>query len=131
MLSVLIHPRYLDKAAKKYQESHEEYRACPSAACTFACFFSTKEDGNIFICRECGHRYCVICEINMHEGMTCGEFQVQVRKAYQAEEDKASEKVVNETSKVCPNTSCGARVVKVDGRDAVRCETFRASLSLN
>jgi hypothetical protein len=71
----LFSDRWLDKAAKAYSENDEEFRSCPSAECTWGCFFSTKEDGNIFTCHVCKYRYRVVCEVRMHEDETCAAYQ--------------------------------------------------------
>lgn len=111
---------WLDKAAKGVCESDEEYRTCPSADCSWACFFSTKENGNIFTCQMCKYRYCVTCEAPMHEGETCEEFQnTTARKAEQVQQNAASEKRLGEISKPCPK--CTMRLDKYTGCDHVTC----------
>lgn len=79
--------RWLDKAAKSCIEGEEEFRECPSATCSYGYFYSTMDDGNIFRCQLCQSRYCVLCEVPMHEGMTCEQYHESKRR----EEEEAKE----------------------------------------
>ncbi|KAK5165585.1 uncharacterized protein LTR77_009114 [Saxophila tyrrhenica] len=116
---------WLDKAAKAYREGDEEFRACPSASCSWGCFFFTNEDGNIFACQLCKYRWCVVCEVPMHEDQTCSAYQARVAREEKARREElavqntASEKLVGKSSKACPG--CTARIEKISWCDHVRC----------
>lgn len=100
------------------EENDEEFRSCPSATCSWGCFLSTREDGNIFSCQLCGLRYCVLCEINMHENETCSAYQERVNVSRKRAADEAlSKKAVEEMSKPCPK--CGVNLDKYAGCDHV------------
>ena len=125
--------RWLDKAAKACRESDEEFYACPSAECSWGCFMSTKEDGNIFTCQVCKYRYCIICEVPMHEGETCQEYQhgvetAEQRKQEQARENAESEQRVKKISKPCPK--CKSPLDKYTGCDHVTCQCAFISNSI-
>ncbi|RMX87532.1 hypothetical protein D0868_14963 [Hortaea werneckii] len=111
--------QWLDKAAKSYNEGTEDFRACPNATCSWGCFFSTKADGNIFTCQLCNIRYCVVCEVNMHEDETCAAFQQRRATQDTAREERRSERYLKKISKPCPR--CGVNIDKFTGCDHVTC----------
>ncbi|KAI7360011.1 hypothetical protein KC354_g9011 [Hortaea werneckii] len=100
--------QWLDKAAKSYNEATEDFRACPNASCNWGCFFSTKADGNIFTCQLCRIRYCVVCEVNMHEDETCAAYQQRRATQDTAKEERRSERYLKKISKPCPR--CGVEL---------------------
>jgi len=93
-------------------QADEEYRACPSPTCSWACFMS-KKDGNIFVCQMCSYRYCMSCEAPMHEEETCAQYQARLKS--KAGDESLSLAKVNKTSKACPNKKCQARFNKYAG----------------
>ncbi|GAB1736557.1 hypothetical protein NU219Hw_g8186t1 [Hortaea werneckii] len=111
--------QWLDKAAKSYNEATEDFRSCPNANCSWGCFFSTKDDGNIFTCQLCSIRYCVVCEVNMHENETCEAYRKRRETQDTASEERQSEKYLKKISKPCPR--CGVNIDKVSGCDHVTC----------
>ncbi|RMY61537.1 hypothetical protein D0863_11238 [Hortaea werneckii] len=111
--------QWLDKAAKSYNEATEDFRSCPSATCNWGCFFSTNDDGNIFTCQLCSIRYCVACEVTMHEDETCEAYRKRRATQDTAEEERRSEKFLRKVSKPCP--SCGVNIDKFSGCDHVTC----------
>ncbi|KAI7284794.1 hypothetical protein KC345_g2044 [Hortaea werneckii] len=111
--------QWLDKAAKSYNEATEDFRSCPSATCNWGCFFSTADDGNIFTCQLCSIRYCVVCEVLMHEDETCEAYQKRRETQDTAKEERRSEKFLRKISKPCPK--CGVNLDKYEGCDHVTC----------
>ncbi|KAI6798054.1 hypothetical protein KC332_g14996 [Hortaea werneckii] len=111
--------QWLDKAAKSYNEATEDFRSCPSATCNWGCIFSTKADGNIFTCQLCSIRYCVVCEVIMHEDETCEAYQKRRETQDTAEEERRSETYLKKISKPCPK--CGVNIDKISGCDHVTC----------
>ncbi|KAI7223185.1 hypothetical protein KC333_g662 [Hortaea werneckii] len=95
--------QWLDKAAKSYNEATEDFRSCPNASCNWGCFFSTSADGNIFTCQLCRIRYCVVCEVNMHEDETCAAYQQRRATQDTAREERRSERYLKKISKPCPS----------------------------
>ncbi|KAK6385294.1 hypothetical protein LTR65_009220 [Meristemomyces frigidus] len=108
---------WLDKAAKACTESDEEFRSCPSASCSWGCFLSTREDGNIFNCQECQFKYCVVCEVRMHEGETCAVYQQRLKTQDKSKEDQLSANAIKKMSKPCPK--CGVNIDKISGCDHI------------
>lgn len=119
---------WLDKAARACRDGEEEYRPCPSAQCSWGCFFSTKEDGNIFTCQMCKYRWCVICEVPMHEDETCGAFQKvredeAGRQARVEEEERLTLNALPTLRKLCPE--CSRPIEKNGGCDHMTCQSRR------
>ena len=98
-------------------EEDEEFRTCLSATCKWGCFFSTKADGNIFVCQMCSFRHCVVCEAPMHEDETCDQYRA--RNKQRNKENRLSRKLVKTISKRCPG--CKISIDKYDGCDHVTC----------
>lgn len=113
--------RWLDKAARALRESDEEFWACPRASCTWGCFLSTREDGNIFECQVCGTRWCITCDVSMHDNEACSDYQDRITNGQRSREDQeeASKKLVEAESKACPK--CTARIEKTHGCDHMIC----------
>ncbi|KAF2164965.1 hypothetical protein M409DRAFT_56313 [Zasmidium cellare ATCC 36951] len=69
--------------------------------------------------RTCRRRYCVRCEVPMHKGVTCEEFQGQLRRR-QDQEEKTSREFLEGYAKTCPE--CGVRIRKDGGCDHMTCK---------
>ncbi|KAK5118180.1 hypothetical protein LTR85_008160 [Meristemomyces frigidus] len=110
---------WLDKAAKSCTEANEEFRSCPSATCNWGCFLSTREDGNIFNCQKCQFKYCIICEVRMHDGETCATYQKRLKTQDRGKVDQLSAKAIKKISKPCPK--CGVSINKISGCDHITC----------
>jgi IBR domain, a half RING-finger domain len=57
-----------------------------------------------------------------HSGQTCDEYEVE-RKERVAQE-VASMQILDETTKICPNTKCGLHVVKISDCDHMTCKSL-------
>lgn len=131
----LAYSRWLDKAAKSRLDGDEEFHSCPSADCSWGCFMSTRDDGNILVCQVCDSRYCILCKVPMHDDETCEEFQENARlqsreedetaaaeerrERDKAKEDQRSIRAVEKTTKGCPN--CKVKIQKRSGCDHMTC----------
>lgn len=94
---------------------------CPSAECEYGHFQSAEEDGNIFKCQVCQARYCIVCNVSMHDEMTCEQYQesqkprTEKRKREIEDDGEAAEAKVRKISKPCPG--CGVNIEKTYGCD--------------
>ncbi|KAK4464178.1 hypothetical protein QBC42DRAFT_284738 [Cladorrhinum samala] len=92
------------------------FERCLSASCGYGHVHDpTCEE---FRCRnpKCGARHCVKHQ-TAHEGETCKQYEQRQKK--REEENEASEKVVNEMAKECPN--CKRLVHKTQGCNHITC----------
>ncbi|KAK4494561.1 hypothetical protein PRZ48_013917 [Zasmidium cellare] len=91
-----VYDEWLEKAAKAALKRNPDYRECPSSTCNYGRLHSKEKDGNIFQCKLCSATYCIVCEVPMHEGMTCQEYRDKnsstKRKREIEEEEVASAK---------------------------------------
>lgn len=76
------------------------------------------EDDPHFKCPDCESDYCMDCRADWHEGMTCKEYQINVKVG--PEDKKFEEFVEGSRFKRCPN--CGFWVEKVDGCEYIMCK---------
>ncbi|KAF2483139.1 hypothetical protein BDY17DRAFT_141897 [Neohortaea acidophila] len=115
-----------EKALQSYLQSEQDIYPCPAAGCKAR---GVVLPGNhILDCKSCGYRYCIDCKAPMHEEEVCSAYQKRLkddvkrekRRKRQAEENNASEEVVDKTSKPCPN--CSSRLDKYAGCDHVTCK---------
>ncbi|KAK3329695.1 hypothetical protein B0H66DRAFT_442615, partial [Apodospora peruviana] len=90
------------------------------------CLSTTCESGQIqeekcprFKCesKNCGARYCVVHNVPWHKGETCEEYDR--RNQQRKRDDKASEDMINKTSKKCPE--CKKAVHKWSGCNHITC----------
>ena len=80
------------------------------------------------ICRDCGGRTCITCDIQWHPEISCAE--ITARRAEQRHsEETAAEEYLTTNSKLCPK--CHVRGQKVDGCDHLTCKIFPPSVTTN
>lgn len=135
--------RYLDKAAKKCMQDEEEYHACPNAECSWGLYraatidaitmlisnlgaYFAKGDGNIFSCKMCKARYCLVCEVPFHEEQTCDDYQANAKR--RSEDEQKSLEAVKQVSRPCPGPGCGVNIDKWTGCDHVTCKKTKYSI---
>ena len=118
VIVTLILFRYCEKASMEALKTSLEYRECPSATCTFGYYLDNSEGESIFVCQVCDVKYCIACEISMHEGETCDAYKKRIKSV--KEHDKATEAWIKRKAKPCP--SCTVQIQKRSGCDHMTCE---------
>ncbi|KAH4191043.1 hypothetical protein HBI23_230560 [Parastagonospora nodorum] len=107
------------------QELAEElgFRRCIGPECESGQIHDI-EDGNIFICHECGHRHCTTHHIPFHDGETCEDYDNRLHREAMppTAEEIADQEYVDKHTKNCPGPKCGKRGDKVSGCDHMTCE---------
>jgi hypothetical protein len=76
----------------------------------------------IMTCTKCQYKSCWTHHMPWHSGQTCDEYEVE-RKERVAQE-VASMQILDETTKICPNTKCGLHVVKISDCDHMTCKSL-------
>ncbi|THV78512.1 hypothetical protein D6D29_07605 [Aureobasidium pullulans] len=104
--------KYDEAAFRAALSADAEFRYCMSATCKSGHCHPAGIDETTFCCRECGHKHCVSCEANWHEGLTCAQYQHSVQRAQEEEE---SQQEVAKISKPCPK--CRVPIQKNNGCD--------------
>lgn len=82
--------------------------------------YFAKDDGNIFSCKICKARYCLVCEVPFHEEQTCDAYQADAKR--RSEDEAKSLETVKQVSRPCPGPGCGVNINKFAGCDHVTCE---------
>lgn len=111
--------RYDTLATRAALESIPNFRWCLSTSC---------ESGQIhdatctkFKCTVCRAKHCVYHNVPWHSGETCEEYDRRTRR--RRKDDKASEDMIKETTKVCPE--CKQPVHKWTGCNHITCKSFQ------
>ncbi|KAK4954286.1 hypothetical protein LTR10_007716 [Elasticomyces elasticus] len=111
--------RYMDKLNLAFIKQCPEYRECPSAGCSYG-YILSKDEGNIFNCQLCELMYCVDCEILMHSGRTCIEYQdEEAQKQREEAEETANTNWKEVNTKPCPE--CHVLIEKSTGCEHMTC----------
>lgn len=66
-------------------------------------FYAALNDGNILRCHLCEYRYCVVCEVGMHDGETCDAYQRRLQTQDRAKEDLLSAQAVRSHRSLVPS----------------------------
>jgi len=83
--------------------------------------------GELFVCIDCGHRFCTRHNVNWHEGETCLQYENRInlpnqnpeRPSVQRGEDKETRDLLARISKPCPR--CRRPIQKTAGCDHMKC----------
>ncbi|CAH1229647.1 DHX8 [Branchiostoma lanceolatum] len=59
-------------------KSGGRYRPCPTPDCpsVYRCVSEEEGEGQVFQCCKCNKRLCTRCHVDMHDGMSCGTWQI-------------------------------------------------------
>jgi hypothetical protein len=82
--------------------------------------YFARDDGNIFSCKMCKARYCLVCEVPSHEEQTCDQYQADAKR--RSEDEQKSLETVKQVSRPCPGPGCGVNIDKYIGCDHVTCK---------
>lgn len=96
----------------------EYYRSCHKANCSYGHEHITAKETSIFRCRACGSEYCVPCEMPMHTGQSCTEYQAELET--QRKERQATDDYLKRSSRQCPG--CTIHIEKNEGCDHMTCK---------
>lgn len=72
-------------------------------------------------CKKCSYKICYTHKAAWHEGKTCEEYDAE-REILNAQ-NRASERLIDETAKICPGQKCGVPITKNGGCDHMKCES--------
>ncbi|KAH0562384.1 hypothetical protein GP486_002920 [Trichoglossum hirsutum] len=108
--------RYDNLMTRKALESLPNFRWCLGPNCSSGQVHSMGDAEPIVICESCGFDMCFVHQVPWHkDGISCAEWDVLVGD--KNSQDVASAKLLRESTKACPNPSCGWRIQKIDGCD--------------
>jgi ariadne-1 len=91
-----------------------ELFCCPTPDCKYVFQFACEEE---FTCPVCGKHYCLKCQVEFHEGMTCEQYRKV--NSHLSEDDQFLLMVQGSRFKQCPN--CKFWVEKAAGCDHMVC----------
>src|SRR4051794_25589686 len=93
---------------------------CSSPTCNSGQIHPDGARNPIMRCTACSFRTCFTHKVPWHNGITCENYDMFHQS--QQEQEVASEGYLKKHTKICPNTSCGLHVQKIDGCDHIYCE---------
>ncbi|KAF2815032.1 uncharacterized protein BDZ99DRAFT_189117 [Mytilinidion resinicola] len=118
-----IFRKYDRLSTKAALEAIPGFHWCPSKNCTSGQVHDSGYESPKFECIACQRRYCVVHNRRWHEGETCAEFDYRTDGTQKMEEERASERLIQETAKKCPG--CKGNVEKMSGCDHMTCSKCR------
>jgi hypothetical protein len=119
--------RYDHLATRAALSAIPNFRWCQRPGCPSGQIHNGSADNNpIFTCTSCDYTYCINHpKPPFHFGETCAQFDLRQagsrRTMMQILQDQKSERLVQKTSKRCPNAVCGWWIEKNDGCDHMTC----------
>jgi len=97
----------------------QEVGCCPTANCPYA--FLSQESGTEFSCPVCKRMYCLNCQMEMHEGITCELYLSTLTKEQrQALVEKRRKLKETRQFKECPN--CKEWIPRKVGSNILNCQ---------
>jgi hypothetical protein len=90
---------------------------CLSPSCDSGQIHDGGADAPILRCNKCGFKSCVVHNRKWHEGLTCGEYDLQSHQAI--DEEQASLAEVHRIAKACPG--CNRMIQKHGGCKHMTC----------
>lgn len=119
---VLTMNRLAIKATASYLKQDDTYFACPFATCKSGNFLDDGDEDGIFTCTACNFAFCLSCDVPMHIGQSCEDYQDSIHSdSRRREEEQQSKEEIEGTCKSC---ICGSKVIKISGCDHVVCKSF-------
>ena len=118
-----IKERLSEEMVQKFEEfsfkhfvglNRSDLFCCPTPDCKYVFQFACEED---FTCPVCAKHYCLRCQVEYHDGMTCEQYRKV--NAHLAEDDQFLLMAQGARFKQCPN--CKFWVEKTEGCDHMVC----------
>ncbi len=113
--------RYTEKGFRAAIEKMEGYTKCLSSTCKSGQVHGSGNDQPIMTCVACGYKICYTHMMPWHTDLTCAQYDEERRLRWGREEE-ATNKVLAETAKACPNKGCGYFITKDGGCDHMTCK---------
>ncbi|TVY62711.1 E3 ubiquitin-protein ligase dbl4 [Lachnellula suecica] len=111
--------RYDMKSVMATFEHMPNFTMCLGPNCNSGQIHWTEDDQPIMTCNTCHFKTCFTHKMPWHSDQTCGEYDAERKE--RMDQEAASEKVLQETTKKCPNGKCGLNCEKVSGCDHMTC----------
>lgn len=99
-------------------ERMEDYMQCLAPNCKSGQIHPGGDDEPLTTCADCVFQSCYKYKPPRHAGKTCTEYDYAASPERQKEE-QATQKMLELTSKSCPNSNCGYRITKNGGCDHI------------
>ncbi|EKD12230.1 ring finger protein [Drepanopeziza brunnea f. sp. 'multigermtubi' MB_m1] len=93
---------------------------CLGPGCDSGQIHDGEHDQPIMTCNNCQFKTCYTHKMPWHSGQTCAGYEYEREK--RMAQEAASDRVIAETTKVCGNPECGARIEKNGGCDHMTCK---------
>jgi hypothetical protein len=113
--------RYMQKSFLSAIDQLPSFVYCLGPSCGSGQIHAGGDDELIMTCTTCRFKTCYVHKVPWHANMTCAEYDEQQQRV-KCSQDEASEQLLAETTKVCPNSNCGIHVEKIAGCDHITCK---------
>lgn len=99
------------------------FKTCRAPGCRSGQIHWEGKAQPIMTCNGCGHKTCVMHDVEWHAGMTCTEWDEQASLAQaRRPEQAANEEYLAAETKPCPNPACARPIEKNGGCQHMTCE---------
>lgn len=129
--NVLTNPRYDNLLTRGALNAMPTYRDCLNPKCDAGQDHPAGEAEPIFTCKACGHKACVVHNVDWHTDETCEQYTDRRARERRAEDEanvRATTAYIRHNAKICPNNDCHYRIEKNGGCDHMTCKLPSAPL---
>lgn len=96
------------------------FTMCLGPGCGSGQIHDGGDDQPIMTCSTCQYKTCFTHKMPWHPDQTCAEYEAE--RQILMEQNAASEKLIGEISKTCPNPKCGVPIEKNGGCEHMTCK---------
>jgi hypothetical protein len=120
MTVLIFSTRYDQKSLLAAFRDMPNFTMCLGPGCDSGQIHETGDDQPIMTCTTCHFKTCFTHKMPWHSGQTCADYDAERKE--RMEQEAASEQLISDTTKKCPNPQCGHGIEKSGGCDHMTCK---------
>ncbi|QRV87121.1 RING finger protein [Ceratobasidium sp. AG-Ba] len=118
-----VYQRFCDIKFRQALNAERNMSWCRAPRCSSGQIHIGGVGCSMVVCHACSARSCFMHDTVWHEGMTCKQFDKELKKKHpnRTKEIKANSTWLNKHTQPCPGEGCGRWIQKDDGCDHMTC----------